>query len=140
MNCPHCQKDLSENNGAAKCPFCGQNLPPETQVVGTLAKPLAPVRFHLPVFVLLLLLPPVATILSALLVSPQNKNYSLVIGFFGGGAAGIACGIMLGLRLGKTIRARIALCLVFAAIMAVVCIMLCFYGCTFAVLSSGRID
>ena len=129
MNCPHCQRELPENYGAAYCPFCGQNLPPENQIAESSAKKLAPIRFHVMIFFLLLLLPPIVTMISAWLVQSQNEPYSLCIGFFGGGAAGIACGIMLGLRLGRTVPARILLSLFFAAIMAVVCIMLCFFGC-----------
>jgi hypothetical protein len=28
MNCPHCQKELPANSGAAWCPFCGRDLLP----------------------------------------------------------------------------------------------------------------
>jgi len=131
MNCPHCQKELPENHSAEGCPFCGQNAPPQKiDSVDPGEKLLAPVKFRVVVFFLVLLGPPVLTMISALLIHAQNQSGSVVIGFFGGGATGIACGIMLGLRLGRTLPARVALCLLFAAVMTFVCIMLCFIGCS----------
>lgn len=129
MNCPHCQHELPENYAAAYCLFCGQDLSPIIPAGQSPKQSLAPIRFRAWVFFLMLLGPPILTMLSAWLVHAPNESYSVGIGFFGGGAAGIVCGIMLGLRLGKTIPARILQCLFFAAIMVVVCIMLCFFGC-----------
>jgi uncharacterized protein YacL len=81
------------------------------------------------VFFLVLLVPPVLTMISAWLVRAQNEFASVAIALFGGGAAGITCGIMLGLRLGSSYAARVVLCLLFVAVMIFVCIMLCFLGC-----------
>jgi hypothetical protein len=132
MNCPHCQKELPQDYGAVDCPFCGRNPSPEIiHGASHAAKPLAPIKFHAVAFFLTLLAPPILTMLTAWLVHQQNESYSVAIGFFGGGAAGIACGIMLGLRLGKTLPTRIVLSLLLMAVMAVVCILLCFVGCNF---------
>jgi hypothetical protein len=131
MNCPHCQKELPENHSVESCPFCGQNAPPQKiDGVGPGETLLAPVKFRAVVFFLVLLGPPILTMISARLIHAQDQSISVGIGLFGGGAAGIACGIMLGLRLGSTLPARIALCLLFVAVMTFVCIMLCFIGCS----------
>lgn len=131
MNCPHCQKNVPGDYSAVYCPFCGLDLPSD-KAYGAELKPkdLAPVKFHVSVFFMLLLVPPILTMISARLIHVQNEPYSTAIGFFGGGAAGIICGILLGLRLGRTLPVRVVLSMFFAAIMTVVCIMLCFFGCS----------
>jgi hypothetical protein len=126
MNCPHCQKELPENYDAAYCLFCGRSYSPE---VNQTLQTVPSVRLNVKVFFLLLFMPPVATLISAWVNHTQNESCSVIIGFFGGGAAGIACGIMLGLRVGNTVLARIGLGMLFSAVFAIVCIALCFLGC-----------
>jgi len=132
MNCPHCQKELPINYGARWCPFCGKDLPasatyaveppPQSPI-------LSPVKINWLIFFVVLLAPPLLTMLSASLVGGRNEQVSPGIGLYGGGAAGIACGIMLCLRLGKTLLARVVLGILLSGVMMVVCIMLCFLGC-----------
>lgn len=126
MNCPHCQKELPENYDAAYCLYCGRSYSPEgNQTLQTLP----PVKLNAKAFFLLLFIPPILTLISAWIAHVQNEPYSKIIGFFGGGAAGITCGIMLGLRIGKTLPARIGLAVFFSAVMAIVCVALCCFGC-----------
>jgi len=89
-----------------------------------------PARLNAAVFSLLVFIPPVLTLLSARLAPAPNGEFPVMIGFIGGGVAGIACGIMLGFRIGKNPPARLALSVAFAAVMVVVCVSLCCFGCT----------
>jgi uncharacterized paraquat-inducible protein A len=41
MNCPHCQKELATNDAAARCPFCGRDLPREPHLWKRVALALA---------------------------------------------------------------------------------------------------
>jgi len=131
MNCPHCQKELSENYGAAWCPFCGKDLPTEN------SKPLQelpPVKFNWRMFLCALLSPALLTLLSAaamrfILSKPMNEGVSPWVGFVGGTIGGIICGVMLGFQGGKNLPVRILLSILMSAVMIVVCIMLCLFGC-----------
>ncbi len=130
MNCPHCNKLLPEKNSATHCPFCGTVLPPEVPANAKSPALLAPVRIRWPIFFVVLLSPPLLTLLASFLGRGHfNEGVSPLIALFGGVAAGISCGIMLALRYGKDMRSRIALGLLFSCLIAVVCIMLSFGGC-----------
>jgi hypothetical protein len=132
MNCPHCQKEMPEEPGAVRCPFCGKDLAslPEDSV----GVP-APVKFKGRLFFAALLLPPFLTLISAaimrLLISPGQVNEAITptIGLLGAMAGGVTCGVLLGIKAGGNIPARFILSLFFAAMMIIVCVMLCLFGC-----------
>jgi hypothetical protein len=127
MNCPHCQKPIPENNAVSVCPHCGgaAQYPEPPAFV-----PLPPVKINWFIFFLVLIGPPLLTLITAYLGKDhRGQSVPPFIGFFGGGAAGIACGVMLARRLGTTSSARVLLGILFAGIFAVVCIMLSVLGC-----------
>jgi len=132
MNCPHCQKELPENYGARWCPFCGKDLPASATyaVEAPPSASLKPVKINWLIFISALLIPPMLTMLSALLTGSRNDPVSPVVGLCGGVAAGIYCGVVLGLRFGETSLGRIVCGVLLSMPMVIVCVMLCFFGCT----------
>jgi hypothetical protein len=133
VNCPHCQKELPEGQGAACCPFCGKESLPEPAV----GEPLLPsVKFRAQLFFTALLLPPALTMIWAAVVrlvlrdGAVNEGVSPMVGFFGAVAGGLVCGVLLGLKAGRTVPTRIICSMVFAPIFFVVCIVLCWFGCS----------
>jgi len=158
MNCPHCHGELPVDYAGAKCPQCGAAFSPERGVYAastsepspahrfantdpTIKQPAPaglepeaqrrpPEKFRTIPFFLLLLGPPVLTLLAAALGGDSEESASIPIGLLSGGAGGIACGILLGRRIGRTWLTKIMLGLMLVAVMAPVCIFLCFMGCT----------
>lgn len=126
MNCPHCQKELPENQTSLLCPFCGQGLASQIDFLDKST----PVKFQWPIFLCALLMPPVLTLLSAALHQSPNDNVSPMLGMVAGIIGGIICGVMLGFKSSRNIFVRISLSIVMSAIMVVVCIVLCCFGCT----------
>ena len=101
MNCPHCQKEMPEDHGAAYCPLCGKDLSSEP---ADLARTLPPVKFNSLLFFAALLLPPLLTLLSAAAMrylvsaSPVNEGVSVVVGLLSGVIGGAVCGVLVGLK------------------------------------------
>jgi len=157
MNCPHCHQELPGDYLGGKCPQCGAllaNDPERRSPTGLggsqdvsrseTGAPRQPApcdlelktqrqpggKFPTLIFFLLLLGPPVLTLLAAALGGDNDRSAPIAIGLCGGGAGGIACGLLLGRRVGQTLTTKIMLGLVMAAVMAPVCIFLCFIGCS----------
>ena len=129
MNCPHCQKELPENDSAANCPVCGKALLSQLSPTPTTVDSLATKqKISWPFFFAVLLAPVLLTSLTVLIFSNKGEAASMV-GLFGGGISGIICGVMLGRRFGKTHGLRIVLGVVFALIMVVVCVAMNSFGC-----------
>jgi hypothetical protein len=130
MNCPHCQRKLPENYGAAWCPFCREDLSSKAEP----PQKLPPLKFRWRLFLCILLSPALLTLLSAttmrfLMPKPMNEGVSPVIALVGGAIGGVICGVMLGFQSGGNLPTRIMLSILMSAIMIVVCIVLCFFGC-----------
>ena len=120
MKCPHCQKELPENYGAAWCPFCGQNFSAHAN------SSLPPARLNWWVFFAILLAPGLLALLGALL---KVEALSVASPLFGGPIAGIICGILLARRIGRTLQARIGLGFLFVALLGFLSFALGFTGC-----------
>ena len=121
---------MTEHPAAGHCPFCGGGVgpeptPPVAADVGRRPKK----KFPAAIFFLLLLGPPFLTMLAAAVIRVPNEPISQVIGFFGGGSAGVTCGVLLGCRVGETSLGRSLFSLFLGALMAIVCITLCCVGC-----------
>jgi hypothetical protein len=129
MNCPHCKKELPQADLLEWCPFCGRDL--TSPEVDSPQETLPPFKIKWWLFLVVMFSPVLLTIL-AVLAGANHGNFSPIVAFFGGGAAGIACGVMLGLQGGRTIAARVLLSVLMALVMAVVCIGLSCFGCTTA--------
>jgi amino acid transporter len=133
MTCPHCQKEMPENHGAAYCPLCGKGLPPESPPSGEVV---LEKKFPWRWFLFALLVPPLSTLISAatmryvFLPAATNEGVSPMVGLWGGIVGGVACGVILGAFSGKSLAQQILVSLVGMVMMIVVCVMLCFFGCS----------
>jgi predicted RNA-binding Zn-ribbon protein involved in translation (DUF1610 family) len=123
--CPHCQKELPENYGAAWCPSCGKDLIAHSDSE-KIRHGGGEIRWC--VFFILFFAPILLTIL-AVLLSAKNGSAPPAIAFLGGGVSGIICGAMLGHRIGRTIGARIGLGILFAIMLVVADITMDCFGC-----------
>jgi hypothetical protein len=83
-------------------------------------------KFHWPVFLVALLLPPILTLATA---QAGWKDFPVACALFGSGLGGIICGVLLGLRIGKTTTAIVLFSLLFTTVFICVCFALCFGGC-----------
>jgi hypothetical protein len=123
MICPHCQKEMPENYGAAYCPYCGRDLLPiQNSTAGLLkAKWL--------VFFAVLLAPAVLSLIGIAL----NIGSLMVFATFGGSLiAGKICSAILDEEHGYSTAARWLV----AAGLAAVSFFLCFGGCMAGVMMS----
>jgi hypothetical protein len=129
MNCPHCQQPLPESHTNAICCYCQRELTP-----GPLSAGDAPtVGRRWAWFFILLVAPPILSLLSAFVheaISPWIAIVSSVL-------SALAGGILLGSQIGKTRYARIGFVVLFTPLMFVVCLVLSMFGCT---LGGGGLD
>jgi uncharacterized membrane protein len=120
MICPRCQKEMPDDQKGKRCPFCGS---PATRVNWWL-------------FLGALLLPPVLTLLSAVMMrlilsDPMAGGVSLIVGLVGSVVVGIFCSVTLVRGLTGNKGSRVAGLILFAPIMILVCLTLCLFGCAF---------
>lgn len=118
MTCPHCHKELPEDQKGKRCPFCGWRAR----------------RFNWLIFLCVLLLPALLTLLSAAtmhftLLNTADDSISPIIGLVGSVVGGIFCGVTLARAFTQTEGTRVALSILFAPIMIIVCLTLSCFGC-----------
>ena len=127
MNCPRCQKELSENYRAAWCPFCGNDLP--AQDSDTPKSLLPPVKINWLVLIAVVFAPALLTMLVALSKSP-NATTACVLGT--SPVAAIIAGIMLSRLKAGSPGLRILLTIIYAIVISIFCLISCFFGCGLA--------
>jgi hypothetical protein len=129
MNCPHCQRELPENHGAAWCPYCGKDLADAfVSSSGNIPKR----RFPWLVFAIVMSAPAMADFILVNFISDSLDTLGtmMLISFVGSTISGIACGIILARWKGASGFRLFSQAIGFAFLMAIVSFGLCCLGCT----------
>jgi hypothetical protein len=122
MNCPHCKQEVQESQAGGACPHCGLRLSPEEIVTESN-------RVDWRLFFALLFLPPIVTMLSAMIDPKVSWDISFVIAIVGGVGGGIACGFILSNYRQEDGFMKFLAWLFFSALMIIVCLTLCTIAC-----------
>jgi zinc ribbon protein len=127
MNCPHCQKELAENQ--ARCPHCGASLLENASASIPQNNP----RSRFPWLCFLIVVAPAIFnfLLASLGVdSTEAGNLMGVLTFGGSPVAGIVSAILLvRWKKGELSSAAIGSVIGFSLLLSVVSFVLCFVGC-----------
>jgi hypothetical protein len=129
MNCPHCQKELPGNYGAAWCPLCGKDLSPAPV---SLNANVPPRKFNWPFFTVILCAPAVADfVLVTFISNPMDIFGTMMLISFGGSViSGVGCGIILARWKDAAGLQFISQAMAYSFLMAFASFGLCCVGCT----------
>ena len=123
MNCPHCQKDLPENYGAAWCPFCGKDLSvPETNLPAFESR-----WVSWPKFFIILFAPAIGCFLA---LAIDIGGLAVLLGLFGSLVSGLICARMIMENVNLTGFKRGLAHFGLAILLCGTAWFLCFLGCT----------